>query len=390
VTAVATMASMAPSPAAYLQDALRARWRAAGQAGPMPLAVPLGLADVTGAADEHAAVRSAANVHLTADAVLVGPSGGDPAPACGCCLAIRWQRLRPACERDALEEGGPNVAVGGWPVPVDFVVDATWALLRTTARPTAPGDVARVVRLDLHTLRADTVELLPEPLCPAHRRTPGPPILRLVSRPRPSGVGRRLRTPDAYALPHGALANPVCGVLGPGSVEDLTAPTTAAVSGRFFERGRDGLNDIGWSGKADSFAASRSLGLLEGLERYAGTRPRHGRALVVDSLADLGDDALDPRRCGEYPPATYDLDPTLRRFSPTDRIPWVWGRSLRDDRPILVPARTAYYGLEQPCRRLRVRVLQRVRHRQLPGGGGALRAARARRAGRLPARLVLR
>jgi ribosomal protein S12 methylthiotransferase accessory factor len=331
-------------PATGLAAALEARSGAAGT----PTVVPLGRTDVTGGDDPYAAQRPHANVHVAPDAVLVGPLGGG---ACGLCLAMRWQRLRPTAERDALETGAGEGAVrtpGEWPLPTDFVADATWALLGTAGKDGDTHDGrATVHRLDLATLRVETVTLLPDAHCPAH----GSPSYRssagLRARPKPAGTGTRLRAANAYDLPVGALVNPVCGVLGPGAFPDLAAPTTAAVGGRFLDRGRDGLNDIDWSGKADSFAASHDLGLLEGLERYAGLRQRHDRAPVRASLADLrarGEHALDPRDCGEYPDATYDSDPVLRRFSPEAEIAWVHGHSLRDDRPILVPARSAYYG----------------------------------------------
>jgi ribosomal protein S12 methylthiotransferase accessory factor len=308
--------------------------------------VPLGVADVTGDADEYAEVRPGARVHLAPDALLVGPWGAPPAAGgpCGRCLAIRWQRLRPASQRDALETGSVTSRTAPWPLPTAFLADATRALLDVT-RGSARVGPARVTALDLATFQTSTVELLAEPLCPAHRRAVFEPALRLQARPLPGAGDDRLRPAASYDLPRGALANPVCGALGPGVAHDLLAPTTAAVSGHYFERARDGLHDIGWSGKAASFAASRDLAFLEGLERYAGTRPRTDRPVVVDSLANLGDAALDPRDCGEYPPATYDHDPTLHRFSPHDPIPWVWGHSLRDDRPILVPLRSAYYSV---------------------------------------------
>lgn len=309
--------------------------RALAQALGEPV-VPLG----TG--EDRDAARAGARVHLSLDAVLVGPWGGAPDGPCGECLAIRWQRLRLPSTRDALELGSGTRSAGPWPPDTAFVADAVRSVLAATAHASARR-TAQVTRLDLETLRVETVPLLGEPLCPGHAHAEAPDV-HLV--PRPTEGAARLRAAGSYDLPERALANPVCGALGTGIGEDLFAPLTAAVSGHYLERAGNGLHDIAWSGKAGSFAASRSLALLEGLERYAGTRPRGHAQLIEDSWENLGDVALDPRLCGEYPAQTYDRDPTLRRFSPTDRIPWVWGRSLRDDRPILVPARTAYYSLD--------------------------------------------
>jgi ribosomal protein S12 methylthiotransferase accessory factor len=103
--------------------------------------------------------------------------------------------------------------------------------------------------------------------------------------------------------------------------------------------------DLGltWSGHADSYADSTLLGLLEGLERYAGAQQRRFRTVLVDSYANLEPDALDPRSCGVYRPEFYRAEPSFTEFSPDAPIPWVWGYSLRDQRPVLVPERIAYY-----------------------------------------------
>ncbi|MCX0244039.1 TOMM precursor leader peptide-binding protein, partial [Streptomyces drozdowiczii] len=133
--------------------------------------VPVGATDATGALgdrgapDPWAAERPDARVHLTASAVLIGPWGGDgTAPACGRCLAMRWQRLRSRSERDALETGGPDGPrpTGAWPLLTDHAHDAVAALCRALldgpgAEPPAPGPADRllpqVTRLDLATLQ---------------------------------------------------------------------------------------------------------------------------------------------------------------------------------------------------------------------------------------------
>jgi ribosomal protein S12 methylthiotransferase accessory factor len=309
---------------------------------------------------ERARRRAAATVHLTPDAVLIGPWGGagsdGAGSACGCCLAVRWQRLRTRTEREALETGRSVTAAGTWPVLPDYAADTVRALhawaLSGQARARADG-LPQVTRYDLETGRVHTVPLLAEPLCDQHqhqhqRRRP-PPAREMTLAPRPKSApdGYRLRTPDSYALPIDALANPVCGVLGAGTWNDVTSPTTAPVAGTVFMRGYAGLTDVTWSGQANSFAASRDLAFLEGLERYAGTHRRTPGDLPVasyDSLAGRGAAALDPRTCGLYAPRTYREDPMVTPFDPERPIPWVRGHSLRDDRPVLVPARLVYYS----------------------------------------------
>jgi ribosomal protein S12 methylthiotransferase accessory factor len=327
-----------------------------------PRVVALGAADALGTepartGDPYKGARGTVTVHLTAQAVLIGPWGGQDDDACGRCLAMRWQRLRSRSERNALETGSGTRAVGGWPVLPDYVLDAASKLYEAVAgfpSPTSPAPTAadralpQVSRLDLATLQVQTFPLLADPLCPecAPRGTDtaADAELRLTARPKPTENTYRLRPASSYPMPVAALANPVCGALGSATGMSLTSPTTAAVMGSVFMRGYAGLTDVTWSGQANGFDASRSLAFLEGLERYAGTHRRRATTLLTDSYANLGAEALDPAECGFYAPETYRDDPMVSPFSPDRKIPWVWGYSLRDERPILVPARLAYYS----------------------------------------------
>ncbi|MFI0719384.1 TOMM precursor leader peptide-binding protein [Streptomyces sp. NPDC021224] len=378
----AAVAVVPPLEAAAADLAARLAARAAAAGLPAPRVAAVGGHDLLRPEPPRAAAaRAAATVHLTADAVLVGPWGGTAqAAACGCCLAIRWQRLRTRTEREALETGQARSAAGAWPVLPDWTVDAVWALCAAVGERTAAGShpapgaagaadpaprtpalpddrLPRVTRLDLETGQLSTVPLLADPLCPhaphaahgeAHGTAPAAPAADFdgfpASRPKPAPDRYRLKAPGAYGLPFAALANPVCGVLGAGTWSDVTSPTTAPVAGSVFMRGYAGLTDVTWSGQSHSFAASRDLAFLEGLERYAGTHRRAVGGVVTDTYTNLGESALDPRACGLYTPETYRDDPMIAPFDPERPIPWVQGWSLRDDRPVLVPARLVYYS----------------------------------------------
>ncbi|MFD4277338.1 TOMM precursor leader peptide-binding protein [Streptomyces cyaneofuscatus] len=342
-----------------LQAALSARH--CGGSLPVPYVVPLGAADTLGFGhpDPYAAIRPAANVQLTSRAALIGPWGGGPSGApCGQCLAMRWQRLRSRSEREALELGHEPRGAVHWPVLTAYAVDAVWATYQAvigggTANPDAtPADRAlpQVTRIDLATLATATFPLLPEPLCPACVSevpdTAEAARMELGPTPKPDPDGYRLRTLDSYPLPTAALANPVCGALGSDTWINPASTTTAPVAGTHFVRGYAGLNDVTWSGQANRYATSRTLAYLEGLERYAGTHRRRGTSPVVDSYRNLAEQgqALNPADCGFYAPETYASDPLVSPFDPDRAIPWVWGHSLRDDRPVLVPARLAHYS----------------------------------------------
>jgi ribosomal protein S12 methylthiotransferase accessory factor len=302
-------------------------------------------------------LRALARIHLTPEAVLIGPWGGAPdaRPACGNCLAIRWQRLRSSAERDALETGTTTTALRQWPLITEFSAVTVWAvhqLVMNHGRQPVPatGNAAtaqRVTRVDLVTLRTRTVPLLAEPLCPYCARTGDgrsePAELQLASRPKLAEGGYRLCSPASYRLPVAALANPVCGVLGPGAGTDISSPTTAPVAGKILIRHDTGLGDMTWSGQANSFRASRDLALLEGLERYAGTQRRYSSPVILESFDNLGEAALDPRDLGDYAPEVYSREPTVSPFDPSRPIPWVQGCSLRSGLPVLVPAQLTYY-----------------------------------------------
>lgn len=349
---------------AHLQQALNVRFEAARPltaALPAPLVVPLGGADVLGFGhpDPYASLRPGANVQLTARAALVGPWGGTTGTtgsACGQCLAVRWQRLRSRSEREALELGHEPHGAADWPLLTDYAVDAVWAayLAVRTGEFTPPATTAadrelpQVTRIDLGTLAVATFPLLPEPLCPScvpeRPDTANAARMDLVTRPKPDPDGYRLRPLGAYPLPTAALANPVCGALGSDTWINPASTTTAPVAGTHFVRGYAGLNDVTWSGQANSYSTSRTLAFLEGLERYAGTHRRRGTSPVVDSYNNLRADALNPADCGFYSDTTYEKDHLVSPFDPDRAIPWVWGHSLRDERPILVPARLAHYS----------------------------------------------
>ncbi|GHJ47290.1 hypothetical protein Cs7R123_46320 [Catellatospora sp. TT07R-123] len=337
--------------ATRLHDFLLTRW-ARTRAGDPPQVAVLGAEDVPHTPDP---ARRDSDVHLSAAAVLIGPFGAPRgAAACGHCLAIRWQRLRTRTERDALETGGPLTPAGPWPHLTGHHLDAVWQLRQHVRayRPPAPADdphsgqLARVVSLDLRTLRPRTFPVLPEPRCPscstAHPDEPRPLALRPRPKPRPDSY--RLVAPGDYPLPRSALANPVCGALGAGTQLTITSPTTAPVTGSVFVRGYGGLLDVSWSGQSTGYAASACLAYLEGLERYAGTHRRRNVAPVVAAYRDVADRALHPDRCGTYPEHVYDTDPILRRFDPDRPIPWVWGHNLHTGQPVLVPRRLCFYS----------------------------------------------
>ncbi|MDQ0190355.1 TOMM precursor leader peptide-binding protein [Alicyclobacillus cycloheptanicus] len=106
------------------------------------------------------------------------------------------------------------------------------------------------------------------------------------------------------------------------------------------------IGDEGASGRAHSYDVCEPIAILEGLERYCGYEPRGKRPVVYDSYAHLCDRALNPVTVGLHDPRQYKRpDFPYRAFDKDAAMDWVWGYSLTQQRPLLVPKRLAYYSL---------------------------------------------
>jgi ribosomal protein S12 methylthiotransferase accessory factor len=290
-------------------------------------------------------------VHLVGQQALVGPAANSSA-GCPRCLARRWQTARPRELRDALELGDGVRATGSPPVLTAFVVDHLAAVAAAAASDSAGPAYAAIRVVDLDQLLVVRVGLVPDPECPVCAETERDPVeLRLDAAPKPAPDVFRGRDLLHHELPVEAFTNPVCGAVGPVLVTDVGSLTTAATAGGFTTRSGTYLRLTHWGGHADSYARSSTIGILEGLERYAGIRARSGAPQVTAALDDLGPTALDPRDCGLYDDRFYATHPEVEGFDPARPISWVRGHSLRDDRPVLVPEVLAHYQTPDQRRR---------------------------------------
>ncbi|MDK9500317.1 TOMM precursor leader peptide-binding protein [Streptomyces katrae] len=327
--------------------------RAVAALGGPPVAVrPLGLRDAFRVADREAPAGTVP-VALYGHQAVVGPLPGD-GPGCALCLERRWQAVRSVALRDALELGGGTRAAGGWPYAHAFAAD-TLAALVVSAGSGAAGAAGRVFPavwvLDLRGGGVRRYPLVPDPECPVCG-TPEADTARALD-PEPAPKYRpgafRTRPVEAYAIEVAAFANPLCGALGPSLVQDVSSTSTSATIGCFSMRSGEYLRETFWGGHTDSFDRSARVGVLEGLERYAGMRSRSRTTSVTGSLNGFGPEAVDPRVVGLYSEAFHRDNPRVRPFDPDREIPWVWGWSLRDREPRLVPEVLTYYhapGLE--------------------------------------------
>ncbi|MGW0034576.1 TOMM precursor leader peptide-binding protein [Streptomyces sp. NPDC003314] len=309
----------------------------------------LGVRDAFRVRREEAAARPALPVHLYGGQALVGPWPVADRPGCGTCLERRWQGVRSVGLREGLELRGGTREAGPWPYRTPFAARAVAALVAglAAAPPDGRAPFPDVWLVDLERLTVRHHPLVPEPDCPGCG-APEPVTAEaaaLVLRPAPPyrpGAGR-VRPVEAYGLPVDAFANPHWGAVGPSVVCDVTSPTTSATVGCFSSRSGEYLRETFWGGHADAYRASTLIGVLEGLERFAGMRARGRAVTLTATLDELGPTAVDPRETGLYAEEFHRANPWVPPFAPDRPVPWVWGWSLRDGIPRPVPEVLAYY-----------------------------------------------
>ncbi len=285
--------------------------------------------------------------------VLLGPlyNAGEGHGPCPRCLERRWLTLRSREEQEALDRLQQTLVFGANPRLFPSTLELIWTVVEEALYHRGRSkhtDVGTLHALNLDSLNLARYELIADSSCPSCGRpkpdTPEAAVFHLSSRIKRNDSEYRLVKPQEYQLPEGAYVNPACGMLGAKSVADRYHTVTAPVSGRFLMRNKANLYDVWWGGHTTSFHTSQRVGLLEGLERYCGHWPRSREISVVDSYQNLAPDALDPRTCGLYHPDLYKLNHYYQPFTVDRKLSWVWGYSLRDKRPLLVPEPLAYYG----------------------------------------------
>ncbi len=286
--------------------------------------------------------------------VFLGPLyavDGDHGP-CPHCLERRWLALRSREEQETLNNLREALIFGANPRLLPSTLELIWTVVEETLYQSASSQRS-TEKGGLYTLNLDSLslthhELIADSSCPvcAHPRldTPEAAVLHLSSRIKRDDAEFRLIKPHEYKLPEAGYVNLACGMLGPEGIADRFHTVTAPVSGRFFMRNKTNLYNVWWGGHTTNFHTSWQVGLLEGLERYAGHWARARKIPVIDSYENLAPDALDPRTCGLYEPDLYKQKPYYQPFSVDRKLTWVWGYSFQHKRPILVPEPLAYYG----------------------------------------------
>ncbi|WP_137789276.1 TOMM precursor leader peptide-binding protein [Bacillus sp. E(2018)] len=100
------------------------------------------------------------------------------------------------------------------------------------------------------------------------------------------------------------------------------------------------------AGRTHSYMHSEQAGILEGLERYCGYAPRGKQTIVYEPYNKVKKVAIDPTSIGTHSQKQYSQPHyPFKPFDPDRSIHWVWGYSLSEDRPALVPETFAYYSM---------------------------------------------
>lgn len=250
-------------------------------------------------------------------------------------------RLCPRCLLDGIERSrlqrhrGPGSrcagALDGWGPVIDLAE-------QLTALPLEPaGPFPRVRVLSRDNLEVCTVPVIPSERCPHRHHVPAGQIRQRLDEDlaRPAGPAYRAVPLEQVAADVEGLANPFCSGLGLEAVQDLGIETTAKVSGVYLNRTAEGCWTSPWGGHTSRFSQSRAIGLLESLERIAGSLPSSGTRTWTGTFQDTPVPA--------YPPSAFGL------HSRADLVPtrWVAATRLADGVEVAVPRDVAYYLSEQ-------------------------------------------
>lgn len=203
----------------------------------------------------------------------------------------------------------------------------------------------RVYLINLQTLKCTRHFFLPDPQCAVCGRLPddSPEAARISLLPSPKISAESYRCRPMDDLKEFLIKDYLdyrTGLLN-GKMHDLVSPfADVSVNLPLYTQ------DEACGGRTHSYAESELTGIMEGLERYCGVAPRGKRTVIRDSFRHLEDHALDPVKVGVHHQEQYARPGfPFKPFDPDRPIDWVWGYSLTQERPILVPELLAYYSL---------------------------------------------
>lgn len=203
----------------------------------------------------------------------------------------------------------------------------------------------KVYLIDLKTLKSSWHSFLPNSLCPVCGQLPDDSqelaqislqsSLKISStsfRCRPLGEMKQVMVKDYLDNRIGLLNSKMYDLVTPFADASVNLPMLTG--------------DEGTAGRTHSYSDSVLTAILEGLERHCGLEPRGKRTVIHDSFRNLSNQALNPLKVGLHSPEQYAQPGfPFKSFDSERSINWVWGYSLLEERPILVPELLAYYSV---------------------------------------------
>lgn len=202
-----------------------------------------------------------------------------------------------------------------------------------------------VLLINLKTLKSSRHFFLPDPLCTICNQLPddseASAHLTLQSSPKISINSYRCRSiDDLKEFLVTEYLDQRTGFLNSKMIDVLSPFAAIGVNLPFI------MGDEATAGRTHNYADSELTAILEGLERYCGAESFGKKAVVYDSYRNLADQALNPLDVGVHKEEQYAMpDFPFRPSNPDRQISWVWGYSLIEERPILVPKLLAYYSV---------------------------------------------
>jgi ribosomal protein S12 methylthiotransferase accessory factor len=202
-----------------------------------------------------------------------------------------------------------------------------------------------ILLLNLNTFRLSRHFFLPDPYCPMcgdlQKDTADQAKIKLKSSPMTSSNSYRCRSleelknvlrKDYFDTRTGLLNFKRYDFLSPFADTAINLPLLTG-------------NEL-CGGRTHSYDKSELAGILEGLERHCGYAPKGKRTTVYEPYSKVKKTAVDPLSLGVHTDEHYAMPGfPFRSFDSERPIHWVWGYSLSQDQPILVPETFAYYSL---------------------------------------------
>jgi ribosomal protein S12 methylthiotransferase accessory factor len=234
----------------------------------------------------------------------------------------------------------------------DAWLAAVVAATATATMPGAAGDVGRARAVDLEGRTVSTHAFIRHPACPHCAPLPDNTAATAAGLLRNEEPARRgMRGAALSDMASKVLPDALDGRTGliRAVLHRTSTPMLGMRSATLYPFRNPTVLEEGF-GRSGRSVDDTTIAVLEGIERFAGMRPRGERTMVRGSYAALRAQAIDPASFVLHAPEQRQ-EPgfALAEYGPDTGYDWVWGYSFRRDAAVLVPLQLAYFGLGGPA-----------------------------------------